>query len=97
MLTDREAGSGLPSTINPLSSTPSCVVYSSFFGLCFGFYNYLFILVEGSKPWAYMEVRGQPIEISPLLQPCGSRDQTQGIRLGSKNFYPRSHLTGYVD
>lgn len=43
----------------------------------------------------HLEVRGQPSGVNSLLPPCGSKDQTQITRPGSKSLYLLSHLTNH--
>lgn len=47
----------------------------------------------GMRIVLHVEDEGQSEEFSSLLPPCGSRDQTQFIQLGSQCLYLLSHLT----
>lgn len=55
--------------------------------LCFG---------KRSGMWhcGHVAVRGQLVGVGPLLQPCGSQDWPQQVRLGSRCLYTLRHLTG---
>lgn len=63
--------------------------------LVFYFFFYIYVLGE----WAHtchahggMEFRWQLPAVSSLLPLCGTRDQTQALRIGSKHIYPLRHL-----